>query len=679
MARAARSEINLPELRTRSLFDLPADFFSGCCFLSDRIQSPLSSTEAYVYPPKFSASTAVNGSTDDEEQLNRAAVIPRWSCNMCRAEFESLLDQRTHFKSDFHRFNVKLTVAGKSTINEDQLDELSSGVLLEACDISSISGSDDEVEEGELPNTGVKGSEVTKQKLLIRLNSGEIVSVWKCIIANESEGLTLDHDSLIPKEYGGYMSMEEVIVERLASLVSEPRHKTHLRIALLASGGHFAGCVFDGNSIVAHKTFHRYVVRARAGKKQSAKDATGKAAKSAGSTLRRHNELALKKEVQELLGSWRAYFIASSCIFIYAPSDNRQLFYDGDKPLFSHQNGVVRHVPLTVRRPTLKEAKRIYNHLTLVFYEMDCKRCSPSQNEDQLLSAISYEEIHHNPKKELLRDHVVSEKVPDACPSHSSADTMAIPCDVEVVLEAPKINEGTALHDAAKSGNAQRTLELLEQGLDPCVKDARGRTPYTVAADKEVRNNFRRFMALNLDKWDWQSANVPSPLTKEMEEAQAAKQIEKDAKRKAKAKELKKLRKAKEKAQAQAKSEAEALAQNSPAMSQVQRSVPGLLKWSQYTGGASISKEEELKKRQTEEREKRAAAAEKRIVALAATSSEAKTSTATSSEAKSSKTDDTLCSCCSTSLDEKVPFHRYNYKYCSTSCMYVHKQMLEDG
>lgn len=41
--------------------------------------------------------------------------------------------------------------------------------------------------------------------------------------------------------------------------------------------------------------FCRYVVRAKAGKKQSSKDATGKAAHSAGSALRRYNEAALKK------------------------------------------------------------------------------------------------------------------------------------------------------------------------------------------------------------------------------------------------------------------------------------------------------------------------------------------------------------------------------------------------
>lgn len=39
----------------------------------------------------------------------------------------------------------------------------------------------------------------------------------------------------------------------------------------------------------------RYVVRAKAGKKQSSKDANGRVVHSAGASLRRYNELALKK------------------------------------------------------------------------------------------------------------------------------------------------------------------------------------------------------------------------------------------------------------------------------------------------------------------------------------------------------------------------------------------------
>lgn len=79
------------------------------------------------------------------------------------------------------------------------------------------------------------------------------------------------------------------------------------------------------------------------------------------------------------------------------------------------------------------------------------------------------------------------------------------------------------------------------------------------------------------------------------------------------------------------------------------------------------------------EREKRAAAAERRIAASANAQSNSTTNTTGSSQAKGGLAGDINCSCCNASLAGKVPFHRYNYKYCSTSCMHVHREALEDG
>lgn len=45
--------------------------------------------------------------------------------------------------------------------------------------------------------------------------------------------------------------------------------------------------------------------RAKAGGKQSSKDASGKYARSAGSALRRYNEAALSRDVAELMAEWR--------------------------------------------------------------------------------------------------------------------------------------------------------------------------------------------------------------------------------------------------------------------------------------------------------------------------------------------------------------------------------------
>jgi len=80
---------------------------------------------------------------------------------------------------------------------------------------------------------------------------------------------------------------------------------------------------------------------------------------------------------------------------------------------------------------------------------------------------------------------------------------------------------------------------------------------------------------------------------------------------------------------------------------------------------------------QAAEREKRAAAAERRIAALKIQANSAITA-ASMSEPKCGLAGDIYCSCCNSSLDGKVPFHRYNYKYCSTSCMHVHREILED-
>ncbi|KAI3416795.1 ANK_REP_REGION domain-containing protein [Psidium guajava] len=671
-----------PEKRHRPVFELPPEFFDSCVLLQSP-HSSLSTTAAgaaaaLVLPSQTEASLASDLETPEDSReggKGRAdgVALARWTCNTCKAEFESLLDQRSHFKSDFHRLNVKLSVAGKDVMEEEDFDKLTSDSLKDY-EISSISGSEDELDQGSrLHSEFNKGSdEIIKQKVFLQLQTGEIVSIWKSLLQSESEVILYDNGKAVAVYDGGSLTTLNinVIIQRLNDLISEPRDNTHLRIVLLASGGHFAGCVFDGNHVVAHKTFHRYVVRARAGKKQSLKDASGRAAHSAGASLRRYNELALKKDIQELLLSWKPYFDACTSIFIYAPSNNRQLLFGGEKPYFGHSQSVIRNICFTVRRPTFKEAKRIYNQLTQVAYENGEKEVTLMEADKSLSSnsAVVHDELVAI-KDELGKNLAHMEMI----------ETCSVPIKPDTLISSDSdsnevIGRLTPLHEVTKLGNAQKVLELLEEGMDPCAKDERGRTPYMLASEKEVRNVYRRFMASNLDKWDWHAAKVPSALTKEMEESQAAKQAEKDAKRKARAKELKKLRKAKEK-----KDQAQAAA------SQNDVKAPGdtsARKGQSQPGGTSqISKEEQLKAAQAAEREKRAAAAERRMAAAAALSAQGNTgnSAPSASQPKSTPSGDTNCSCCYVSLDGKIPFHRYNYKYCSTTCMHLHREILEDG
>lgn len=645
--------------RHRSIFEVPPNFFDSCRLLP----SPHSSvSEHHSVGPTLQPSS--NDDVVFDAPQNDVVSAPRLTCNTCKTQFDSLQDQRSHFKSDIHRFNVKLTVAGKNIVKEEDFEVLTSE-FVQDYDVSSISGSESEDDsETESQSQNVVRDKLIgsfKQKLFFRLQTGQRVSVWKCLIMNVTENVLYENTKV-----------ENEVIDKLKSLSVEPRDNTHLRIVLLASGGHFVGCVFDGDAVVAHKTFHRYVVRAKAGKKQSSKDASGRAAHSAGASLRRYNELALKKDVHELLAAWKPYFDASNCIFIHAPSSSRQLLYDGERPYFSNQQCAIRNIALSVRRPTFREAKRVYSQMTQVTYEADEKEVLQSKQED--LVSINISKTNGSPavsSKGVMAELDDKDKA-IAC---SSKQNDELPISSNGESEDELYGKTTPLHEAAQSGDYLKVLELLEQGLDPCIKDERGRTPYMLAHDKEVRNNFRRFMASNLDKWDWHAAKVPSALTKEMEESQAAKQAEKDAKRKARAKELKKLRKAKEK-----KAQVEApLPKNDSKTADKQVTAPSIKGQSQLKSGVRLSKEDEIKMAQVAEREKRAAAAERRITALNIQANSATTATAPSmSGPKTGLAGDIYCSCCNSSLAGKVPFHRYNYKYCSTSCMHVHKEILED-
>lgn len=225
--------------------------------------------------------------------------------------------------------------------------------------------------------------------------------------------------------------------------------------------------------------------------------------------------------MHELFTAWKPYFDASNCVFIHAPSSSRQLLYDGERPYFSNQHCTVRNIALSVRRPTFREVKRVYSHLTQVTYEGDEKEVLQSKQEDLVsvpISKINDSPISNQGNGTMLHDKDKAE----ACSSKKN-DELSISSNGESENELS--GKSTPLHQAAQSGDSVKVLELLEQGLDPCSKDERGRTPYMLAHDKEVRNNFRRFMASNLDKWDWHAAKVPSALTKEMEESQAAKQV----------------------------------------------------------------------------------------------------------------------------------------------------------
>lgn len=88
-------------------------------------------------------------------------------------------------------------------------------------------------------------------------------------------------------------------------------------------------------------------------------------------------------------------------------------------------------------------------------------------------------------------------------------------------------NGDTLLHVAAANGCSSLIPILMLYGADPVIRNQSGHTPYLVAVNKEVRDSFRRFMALHPMAYDYERAHVPSPLTPEMEAQRNKKEAEK--------------------------------------------------------------------------------------------------------------------------------------------------------
>ncbi|XP_063646322.1 tRNA endonuclease ANKZF1 isoform X4 [Pan troglodytes] len=202
------------------------------------------------------------------------------------------------------------------------------------------------------------------------------------------------------------------------------------------------------------------------------------------------------------------------------------------------------------------------------------------------------------------------------------------PADPRVLslLSAPLGSGGfTLLHAAAAAGRGSVVRLLLEAGADPTVQDSRARPPYTVAADKSTRNEFRRFMEKNPDAYDYNKAQVPGPLTPEMEARQATRKREQKAAR----------RQREEQQQRQQEQE-------------------------------EREREEQRRFAALSDREKRALAAERRLAA--------QLGAPTSPIPDSAIVNTRRCWSCGASLQGLTPFHYLDFSFCSTRCLQDHRR-----
>lgn len=305
------------------------------------------------------------------QRADFTSVSDKMSCNYCNTDFSCREDQINHYKSDWHRYNLRLRLRGRACVTDIQFTEISECV-------SSISGSESDesdTEDVDRPRLRLKPGGLATQlrqrrdsysssndsetelpsviddasrkypKLFFRNKDGELLSLYRCV---------LYHKKNQPA------SMNDLVT--IATNV--PHHLTWA--VLMAAGGHFAAAIFDKNTILAQKTFHRYVVRAKRGTAQGSRDSQGNAPKSAGASLRRYNEAALRDEVQELFTSWSEEMNKCDLIFLRAPSFNKRMFFSGKTPPLQKKDERIRMIPFATRRPTHNEVRRVHELLCSV-------------------------------------------------------------------------------------------------------------------------------------------------------------------------------------------------------------------------------------------------------------------------------------------------------------------------
>ncbi|KAK5861178.1 hypothetical protein PBY51_022593 [Eleginops maclovinus] len=675
-------------------------------------------------------------SPEDDRQRESSLVrevSDKMVCSACKCLFISREEQTEHYKLDWHRFNLRLKISGMPPVTAEEFERKTG-----AGDMSSISGSESDSDDDDSDSeSGGTSSNVTGtdnessvetslfngrlySKVFFQNSAGQYLSVYRCILQGKSND------------------------ELDAGIFLKAISKETVWVILMTGGGHFAGAVFQGKEVLQHKTFHRYTVRAKRGTAQGLRDSQNRshAPKSAGAALRRHNEAALVKEIQDLLVSWTEHLKEASAIFVRAPSYNKSIFFGGRAAPLDKKDPRIHTLPFPTRRSTFREAQRVHDVLSTVHvYAKDTDMTavfSPSKKAwkksikatAQIDKDPEKEEKHDSSEEESgeiqlemveqtigtleLREYEIypsrhrrrrrrkkeeepeqqmeelsnieadnpDEEDPEATPAEDTPqetqskrkrkakskkplketaddsleyglrDEVFTACkvgDVDALcrllqlpgetLESPQENNPsdvpsplmllnkpidssgfTLLHVASAAAQKAVVRLLLDAGADPACRDNKGQPPYIVAPDKDTRNVFRKYMGENPDKYDYSKAQVPGPLTAEIE----SKKVEKKKAQKA-------MKKQREKGQKEEKRKQE------------------------------LEAEEKKRFASLTDREKRALAAEKRLAEQVA---------ATGVSLSNVK----RCWSCGESLLGKVPFQYLEYSFCTPRCVQEHRK-----
>lgn len=552
------------------LYDLPEKILGSLELIY--FDSSTTAVPSQSVPPTPKQVVEVNTNAKEDKPIHNVNV-----CSVCKLQFDlkaSQNEKRDHYRSDYHRLNLKRSISNLPPLSESEFDR-----LIEEESIESISGSDDSSEsesEDELSSS---------TKLDTIIEKFDSVSMDKNDTNDDEEEGTISYlntnspfiyfkSILIPegKVFGVYKSvfterqLQENPVETLRSF-SNPPIKTKKSALLMIGGGHFAGAIIShipknikGNApnfkeskqeqltnIIESKTFHRYTTRKKQGGSQSASDNARGKANSAGSSIRRYNEQALTREVRDLLMSWKGQIDDCTNIYIRAngPSSRRILVgYDGC--VLHNGDDRIRSFPFTTKRATTSELKKAWSNLSyLTIHDMPKSNEKLKKRLQKQRDNLKNSQQQHSKKPEEI--------VLDENDKHSNEligflKKSKAPMLVNYIHKnnltsnhelSPKdqyVHNPTLLHFASSQGLSHMVQVLMVNlKADPTISNQFGKTPFELAGNTATRRAFQiaRY-SLGEDYCDWQLSKVGSPKSKEeveREQKEEQKKIDEDKKK----------------------------------------------------------------------------------------------------------------------------------------------------
>lgn len=117
------------------------------------------------------------------------------------------------------------------------------------------------------------------------------------------------------------------------------------------------------------------------------------------------------------------------------------------------------------------------------------------------------------------------------CEMESDADIK-----IKIFNEILDVNNNTPLHLASVFEKGDTVKYLLENDANPCSKNTKQQTPYTITQNKEIREIFKQFAQENPHKYNYNKANIPLIVVSAEEVAEKKRQQRKHKKEKEKVK-----------------------------------------------------------------------------------------------------------------------------------------------